>query len=98
MPFAVYTSDWPAFFQGLAGIVVASFALVLADTVAKFLLHLPPFKDMSVRGRKLVGAVGLFGGMVVVIVTGIQEQTALMIAGGFVGIISFLFAVRADHP
>lgn len=97
MPFAAYTSDWPAFLQGFVGIMVASIALVLTDMAAKLLLRLPPFKDMSVRGRKLVGAVGLFGGMAVALAAGVQEQTAIVIAGGFVGITSFLLAVRADQ-
>lgn len=97
MPFAVHTSDWPAFLQGFAGIVVASFALVLTDMAAKLLLRLPPFKDMSVRGRKILGAAGVFGALLLFIVAGIHEQETLVIAGIFVGITSFLFAVRADR-
>ncbi len=97
MPFAAYTSDWPAFLQGLVGILAACLVLVLADIVAKLLLRLPPVGDMSVRSRKILGVVGLFGGMAVALGSGVQEQPALVIAGGFVGIASFLFAVRADR-
>lgn len=96
MPFAAYTSDWPGFLQGLLGLVVAAIGLVLANLAAKALLRLPPFRDMAVRTRKLVGVIGVFAALAVFIAGGLNDHSGLVFAGCFTAVVSFVFAVRAD--
>lgn len=97
MPFAAYTSDWPVFVKGLLGILIASCVLALADLAAQLLLRLPPVRDMSVRGRKIAGVIGVLGAGIVTIVAGIQEHAGYLFAGFFAGVAAFMFAVRADR-
>jgi len=97
MPFAAYTSDWPDFFKGLLGILIASMVFVLADLAAQLLLRLPPFRGMSVRGRKIAGIAGVFVAAIVILAAGIDEQGPLLMSGVIVLLVSFLFAVRADR-